>query len=115
MAFYAQHGMQHVHAEMLALGHAYGIRDEAGHLTCAGGLHFAIVDRYAQLGGLVTVPHARGRSCATRVLEAICSSLAAAGVQRCGLFADGDNPALLRFYAARGYRTHGRFAFRTLR
>ena len=111
---YAEQGAHYFHPDMLQLGHWYGARSEAGKLISAGGLHFLIADRYAQLGGLFTAEHARGRAWATRILAAISSSLAEAGVPRCGLFADGSDPSLPAFYAARGFQVQGRFAFRTL-
>jgi len=114
-SFYALHGMRHFHPDMLRFGHYFGVRDDAGALLCAGGVQFVIAALgYAQVGGLVTAPHARGRALATRVLAGISGSLAADGVQHCGLFADAAAPHLTAFYAARGFRVRGSFAFRTL-
>ena len=113
-AFYDAQRAQYFHPDMLQLGHGFGVRSEAGGLISAGGLHFTIADRYAQLGGLFTAEPARGRGLGTRILTAIGSSLATAGVQRCGLFADGSDPTLPAFYATRGFTLQGRFAFRTL-
>jgi GNAT superfamily N-acetyltransferase len=115
LAFCAKHGARYVLPEMLALGHAQGARDAHGELVAIGLLQFALADRgYAQLGGFLTAPHARGRGHATRILAAIRCSLAAAGVAHCGLFADASDPTLPEFYAARGFHHRGRFHFREL-
>jgi GNAT superfamily N-acetyltransferase len=115
LAFCTRHGARYVLPDMLALGHAYGARDANGELLALGLLQFALDDRsYAQLGGFLTAPHARGRGHATRLLAAIRCSLTAAGFARCGLFADAPDPTLPAFYQGRGFHPRGRFHFRAL-
>jgi GNAT superfamily N-acetyltransferase len=115
-SFYAGQDMHYWHCDMLQFGHWFGVRDASGTLICAGGVNFVVPEHsYAQLGGLATAAHARGRSHATAVLDAIRSSLAQAGIARCGLFADSSDPRLPGFYVARGFAAHSRFRFTPLR
>ena len=113
--FYATQGVHYWHPDMLKFGHCFGVRGSCGSLVSAGGVNFVLSDRsYAQIGALVTAEHARRHSYATAVLTAVRDSLARAGVDRCGLFADASDPTLPRFYAMRGFRVRGRLRFSRL-
>lgn len=98
--------------EMLHFGHAFGVRDGTGRLVAAAGVNFVLEGlAYAQLGPLVTDPSARGRSLGSQSLAAVRSSLARAGVTRCGLFAEGGVPDLVAYYERRGFVRSGEFRF----
>ena len=97
---------------MFRFGHTFGVRSANGRLICAGGVNFVLEDmRYAHIGPLVTDPAERGRSFGSQVLAAVRSSLASAGIRYCGLFADGADPGLIRYYVRRGFSTRGGFHF----
>jgi ribosomal protein S18 acetylase RimI-like enzyme len=114
-SFQEANGMRHWHPEMLQFGHCFGVRENSGALVSVGGVSFSVPGQsYAQLGGLLTAKQARGRGYASAVIEAIRTSLADAGVTRCGLFADPNDDAVSAFYAARGFESRGRFRFSSL-
>jgi len=110
--FQAAHGAQRWHPEMVRFGHCFGIREPSGALVSVGGISFSVPGQsYAQLGGLFTAKHARGRGYASAVIDAIRTSLADAHVVRCGLFADSLDTAASSFYATRGFESRGAFRF----
>ena len=107
--------MQFFCPDMLKFGHAYGIRGCDRSLVCVGLLNFLLPQcGYAQIGSFATIPQQRRRGLGTRVLAAIRSSLAHAGIGKCGLYADGSNPALPAFYRRRGFKPAGRVRFITI-
>jgi len=113
--FQLEHGLPHWHAEMLQYGHCFGVRDRAGALVSVGGVDFMVSQSsYAQLGGLATAKSARGRGYRSSVIEAIRSSLADAGIARCGLFVDAQDMTQRGFYAVRGFELRGKFRFSPL-
>lgn len=103
-------GMHFWNPAMLRFGHAFGIRSPKGLLVSAACLNFALSDeRYAHVGPIATDPAHRGKSMGTRVLDAVRSSLAAAGIQQCGVFASETDRPLVDFYASRGFAPRGQF------
>jgi len=105
-------GMRFWSPSMFRFGHTFGVRSVDGRLICAGGVNFVLEDLgYAHIGPIVTDAAERGRSFGSQVLAAMRCSLASAGIRHCGLFADGADPGLVRYYVRHGFDRRGEFHF----
>jgi GNAT superfamily N-acetyltransferase len=91
------------------------IRDEFGQIAAAVSVLFVLPDAsYAHIGGLVTAPPHRGQGFARRLLADVRSTLARAGIRKCGLFAGADRPWLVNLYQRFGFSPVGSFRFADL-
>lgn len=110
--FFQRVGRRFWCAAMSRFDHNFGVRARDGRLISAGCVSFVLEGLgYAHIGPLATDPAERGRNFGTQVLAAIVSNLALSGIRKCGLFADGAEPGLVRYYEDRGFTKRGEFHF----
>ncbi len=95
---------------MLEFGGSRIIRDQFGNIAGAASVLFVLPDLgYAHIGGVVTAPPYRGQGFARKLVADVRSSLARAGVRKCGLFADAAHPWLVDVYGRFGFSSVGSF------
>jgi len=82
--------------------------EEGGHLVSIGAL--MQLEAVGHVDNLVTEPRFRGRGYASAVTTRIVRVSLSAGAERVLLFADPDEPAVLRLYERLGFREVGRIA-----
>lgn len=88
---------------MLDTGQYYGIRDENRALLSVAGVHvYSAKQRVAALGNITTLPSARGRGLATKVVAALCRSLLQT-VDTIGLNVHSGNTAAITCYRRLGF------------
>ena len=92
----------------LDTGVFYGIQ-EGGCLLAAGGTHVvAPAVGVGVVGGIFTLPEARGRGYGTATTAAVTADLLAHGCRDVCLSVDVDNDPAIRVYERLGFRTHAR-------
>jgi GNAT superfamily N-acetyltransferase len=95
---------------MLEFGGSRIIRDEFGNIAGAASVLFVLPDvGYAHIGGVVIAPPHRGQGLARKLVADVRTSMARAGVRKCGLFADAAHPWLVDVYERFGFSRAGSF------
>ncbi|MER7701800.1 GNAT family N-acetyltransferase [Kitasatospora sp. NPDC097605] len=91
---------------MLTTGPYVGIRDDAGRLIAAAGVHVSSPGRrVAVIGNVTTHPDTRGRGLAAACTAHLCHLLAARGTTHIGLNVRADHPTALPLYRRLGFTT----------
>jgi ribosomal protein S18 acetylase RimI-like enzyme len=85
----------------------FGVR-EGGHIEALGAL--LVLEGVGYVDNVATFPAARGRGYASAITARIATEALGAGAEHVLLFADPDEPAVLRLYGRLGFRELGRIA-----
>ncbi|MEV6976603.1 GNAT family N-acetyltransferase [Kitasatospora sp. NPDC093806] len=90
---------------MLTTGPYVGVRDAAGRLVAAAGVHVhSAAQRVAVIGNVTTHPEARGRGLATACTARLCEVLARTA-DHIGLNVRADHPTAVALYRRLGFTT----------
>ena len=85
----------------------FGVADD-GEVVAMGAL--LVLEGVGYVDNVMTFPEARGRGFATAITACIVHEAREAGAEHVMLFADPDDPAVIRMYERLGFREVGRLA-----